>query len=503
VIDVDPKHGGEEGLAVLQQQHGVLPLTVESLTGGGGGHLLFTYPTDTTISNSAGKLASGVDVRGEGGYIIAPPSVHLSGNAYEWELLHHPDEVPLAPLPEWVITLLHTPTNGKPFTLPEAITTGGRNDTLFRLGCSLRTKGLSEPAIRAALLVENQERCVPPLSDKEVEVIVIQAGKYEPGKADGHEAITVDPFTVAPKASPDAELFTGLLEADDRFKRTWEHRRKDLKNQAFEVYEYSLARQTCAVEWPTQEIVNLLIFHRRKYAAPPQEDAYYRKVLQKTAINTDKTDEEGLADAKIEEALTQGTDAAITFLQEKLGIPITAVIKRGEEDARYSFQLEGGREIEIGSANILLNSPRQVRAKLFEVSGLAMKNLKDEEWRRIVNVFRAVLVYIPIEDSSRVTQMREWIRAYLDSAGLGEFPRALINNAPVVEDGVVYLHRGNLRRYIITHWMERVESRDVRAWLSEAGFVVVTKTGRVAGKPMSRSYWKAPESTLMELNPLP
>jgi hypothetical protein len=241
----------------------------------------------------------------------------------------------------------------------------------------------------------------------------------------------------------------------------------------------------------------------RKHAALQQEDAYYRKVLQKTSIDTDKTDEEVIEDAKIQETLNQGTDAAITFLQEKLGIPLTAVIKRGEEDARYSFQLEGGREIEIGSANTLLNHPRQVRAKLFEVSGLAMKNLKDAEWRRIANMFRAVLIYIPIEDSSRVTQIREWVRGYLEAAGLGEFPRALVDNAPVVEDGTVYVHQATLRRYIITHWMERVESQDVRSWLSEAGFTVVTKSGRIAGKPMSRSYWKAAESTLTPLMPPP
>jgi hypothetical protein len=505
VLDNDPRHGGDEGLALLQQQHGVFPLTIEAISGGGGGHLYFTAPADATIPNSVSKLAPGVDVRGEGGYIIAPPSVHRSGNTYEWELLHHPDEVPLAPLPEWVITLAHAATNGNgaPFTLPDTIPEGGRNDTLFRLGCSLRAKGLSEPAIRAALLAENQERCHPPLSEHEVDVIAASAGTYPPGQADGHETITVEPFTVTPKASPDIELFDGIREVDDRFRRTWEHRRKDLKTQAFEVYEYSLARQTRAAEWPIQEIVNLLIYHRRKYTASPQEEAYYRKVLQKTAIDTDKTDEDGLAEANIEEALTQGTGAAMTFLQEKLGIPITAVMKRGEENARYSFQLEGGREIEIGSANILLNHPRQVRAKLFEVSGLAMKNLKDEEWRRIVNVLRVVLVYIPIEDSSRVTQIREWVRGYLDSAGLDEFPRALVDNAPVVEDGVVYVHQATLRRYIITHWMERVESQDVRSWLSEAGFTVVTKSGRIAGKPMSRSYWKAPESTLMDLHPLP
>ncbi len=75
VIDIDPRHGGtDEDFKDV--------ITVKAKTGGGGLHLYFQY--EEGVQNSAG-IKPGIDIRGEGGYIISPPSIHDSGKAYEWE----------------------------------------------------------------------------------------------------------------------------------------------------------------------------------------------------------------------------------------------------------------------------------------------------------------------------------------------------------------------------------------------------------------------------------
>jgi len=114
VVDVDPRHGGDETLADLEHEHGILPDTAECLTGGGGRHLYFAMPghgegTAATITNDAGKrLGPGLDVRGEGGQVVAPPTIHPDTElAYEWEALSDPfDGVSPAPAPQWLIDLL-------------------------------------------------------------------------------------------------------------------------------------------------------------------------------------------------------------------------------------------------------------------------------------------------------------------------------------------------------------------------------------------------------------
>jgi hypothetical protein len=67
VLDIDPRHDGDETIFNLQTQHGYLPDTVRFQTGGGGKHILFQYP-GIHIPNSAGKIGKGIDVRGDGGY---------------------------------------------------------------------------------------------------------------------------------------------------------------------------------------------------------------------------------------------------------------------------------------------------------------------------------------------------------------------------------------------------------------------------------------------------
>ena len=103
-LDVDPRHGGDEALALLESRHGPLPRTVRALTGGGGEHVLFRHP-GWPVGNQQGAatLALGLDVRGDGGQIVAAPSfAHPGGRPYAWSVEHHPDDVPVAEAPAWL-----------------------------------------------------------------------------------------------------------------------------------------------------------------------------------------------------------------------------------------------------------------------------------------------------------------------------------------------------------------------------------------------------------------
>ena len=102
VIDVDPRHGGEHSLADLQERGVNLPDTLTVRTGGGGRHLFFRH-RGPALPNSAGRLAGlgeppGVDLRGDGGYVVAPPSPHVSEQRYQWD---DNSLLPAAALPSW------------------------------------------------------------------------------------------------------------------------------------------------------------------------------------------------------------------------------------------------------------------------------------------------------------------------------------------------------------------------------------------------------------------
>lgn len=194
VIDLDvkaatddrPALDGVRELVRLEAENGALPDTLRSRTGRGGLHLFFSYPQGVErIKSSAGEVAPGIDVRADGGYVVVPPSNHESGNVYRWL---NPDVRQLAELPPWLlerVSARRTPPRkvdsgaaAAPSTrdLPE----GKRNAGLTATAGRMRRQGLPVEAIAAALRVENQQRCKPPLADEEVERIAASVGRYEP-----------------------------------------------------------------------------------------------------------------------------------------------------------------------------------------------------------------------------------------------------------------------------------------------------------------------------------
>ena len=188
IIDVDPRNGGMETLRRLQAEHGYLPPTRLQATGGGGFHYVLGYPEGVKELPSR-TIGPGVEVKADGAGVVLPPSKHTSGGRYEVLI-----DAPLAPLPWWVAELARElrvlpggaeqPTESR-FKLPENIyeTASPRNRTLFDYGCSLRAHGWDHAAILAELQRVNAERCIPPMSDYEVQKIAGSAARYQPGNA--------------------------------------------------------------------------------------------------------------------------------------------------------------------------------------------------------------------------------------------------------------------------------------------------------------------------------
>jgi hypothetical protein len=107
VVDIDEGPGkiGGDTLRDLQLIHDDLPDTVQARTGGGGRHLIFRHPGDRLIVTGKNVLGPGVDVRGDGGFVVAAPSAHQSGRLYLWDERAHPGTMEPAEAPGWLIDM--------------------------------------------------------------------------------------------------------------------------------------------------------------------------------------------------------------------------------------------------------------------------------------------------------------------------------------------------------------------------------------------------------------
>lgn len=180
VLDVD----GEQGLDSLHELEDTieeLPTTLSVVTPRGGQHLYFEHPGNRNVQNSASLLGPALDVRGDGGYVLAPPSVGANGEKYVVD-----EEVKMAPMPEWLLDLIdeRQKTISDAFKASdyrkvfEGAHPGQRNDLLFRFACSLIRK---HDVTTAAGIVHgmNIAYLKPPLDDREVDSIIKSALKQK------------------------------------------------------------------------------------------------------------------------------------------------------------------------------------------------------------------------------------------------------------------------------------------------------------------------------------
>ncbi|MHB1865844.1 MAG: bifunctional DNA primase/polymerase [Candidatus Saccharimonadales bacterium] len=212
VLDVDGV-GGKASLQALTAAHGNLSKTLYAKTGRTGTdgkrkgcHYYFRAPVGAAIRNSSGILGKGLDIRADGGYVVAPPSLHPSGLLYEWL----PPEQPLADVPPWMLAKL---TGAKPAPAPnvahaqgEAIAEGGRNAALASLAGSMRRRGMTPEAIEAALVTENDARCKPPLPASEVREIARSVARYPPAAPVRSAELVQEPLASKPPRQMPAPL---------------------------------------------------------------------------------------------------------------------------------------------------------------------------------------------------------------------------------------------------------------------------------------------------------
>jgi hypothetical protein len=175
VLDVDPRHGGDETLAELEERHGRLPDTCEAQTAHGGRHIWLDFGR-VPIRNSAGKLGPGLDIRASGGFVVAPPSVLSDGGSYLWLAGRCLHELPVAPAPVWMVEAL-VPRIGSSEVRPSdewaalirgPIVEGQRNNSIARLAGHLFRRRPAPRVVLEIVRAVNDSRCKPPLSDEEL-----------------------------------------------------------------------------------------------------------------------------------------------------------------------------------------------------------------------------------------------------------------------------------------------------------------------------------------------
>lgn len=174
VLDVDSKNGkdGFKELEQLEAAHGALPATLTQITPNSGKHYIYNAPAEGTVGSRVNCPAEGLDVRGEGGYIVIAPSV-INGTAYQL------DATPIADAPAWLVELVSNHRPPLKAISGGRISEGSRNADLFAMAMECNRNGLEEAAALEELLIKNAQVCDPALGEDEVKRVVSSAYRYD------------------------------------------------------------------------------------------------------------------------------------------------------------------------------------------------------------------------------------------------------------------------------------------------------------------------------------
>lgn len=166
VVDIDPRHAGDKSWENFVAEYSP-EATLEVSTGGGGKHLYYRFPAEG-IGNRT-NILPGVDIRGDGGYIVAPPSVHGSGGTYQWS-----NEQEVDVFPGQLLTAPRAQPTANLQKLPE----GTRNSSLYAIAATMRRVGMDEGTVHSGLSALNTCLCDKPLPGSELKSIVRSAVKH-------------------------------------------------------------------------------------------------------------------------------------------------------------------------------------------------------------------------------------------------------------------------------------------------------------------------------------
>ncbi|MCE9566848.1 MAG: bifunctional DNA primase/polymerase [Planctomycetes bacterium] len=231
VLDVDPRHGGDELLSRLQTEHGALPRTVRSKTGGGGWHYYLTAPQGLRLKHDLAGCKGLTLATGSMMGVVVPPCKHKSGGVYAWELA--PWDGPMDPISDWLLAMVSGPADRKKSSMVGEAKSlanllkpvgsglrlaehpgaddGTRNKTLASLVGAELARGRDPDEVWEEA-TEFGERCVPPLTQSEIDNPFKSLRKKEEAKAEGQQHQT---HNTPPNSQAQGEVISLVKEGSE------------------------------------------------------------------------------------------------------------------------------------------------------------------------------------------------------------------------------------------------------------------------------------------------
>ena len=317
--------------------------------------------------------------------------------------------------------------------------------------------------------------------------------KYRPGWRD--EKSSGSNVEVDTSGTLSAAKFAALLSNSNKFKKTWEHRRADFKDQSMSSYDLSLAMQAMHAGWSDGEVVALIVEHRGHYGDEQNKAGrmdYLERTLRaaKDYLQKDIKDSDAATKAALENASEAEPEDILGDISSRLQLrnPITKIIKRGTDPAEYYFVINDA-ELRIGETNDLFSN-RIMKKKIFEWTGEIIPSQKQNEWDCIISLMEKVMIFEDVGCSYSETM--DAVTDYLEENSIqGEetWKEALELKQPFFRDGMTWINLNNFYPHVeVKRCLPPGSIRKLKNRLLQCGFEDRIFTASISGKQKCRTY---------------
>lgn len=312
-------------------------------------------------------------------------------------------------------------------------------------------------------------------------------------------------LTLSRDASPPFSKFEALLQADTKFRQSWERTRRDMADDSASSYDLSLATLAASCDWSDQEIVDLLIASRSKHGddLKLRQDYYQRTLARARDSHARATSGEEIesAVARVEHAQVVGDVSGVNkakrdltdHVSSLLGVEVTRLVRFLQDPPRYKLETPASA-ITLGTADVILNQTK-MRACIAGATGIVIPREKGNKWDSV-----AQAIFAACEDEDTGIESTDegiaysWLIEYLqDRPVVDDRSVAATTQTPFQEpDGMLHVFGSTFRRWLWMSRGDRVTAARMGEVLRAFGCEHQVVNVEVDGKRTSRSTWRVP-----------
>jgi len=381
------------------------------------------------------------------------------------------------------------------------------------------------------LRVPGTTNCKIPGQPRPVRLIQIDDRRYNPSDLDEYldligaarvvkrptQIVTGEKLIYSTDAVPPFQKFQALCDAEPKFKNSWDHHRRDMKDQSASAYDMALANIAVQAGWSDQEIANLLIAHRRRYNEDLKlRDSYYRTTIataraafSEEVLNGEieqlaapepaparDDDGEKRQEPPVKQDPAQKKAEICDLLSEKFKLTgpyrIIRLTRYLSEPREYAIEIANGDCIRLGGV-VNLIEPHALQVKIAELAGRMIPSFKkNAEWTKIQQLLLDACIDVPVgEEGTNAGLATSWLRAYLAAKPiLDSVEDSDETRSPFVRDGRVHVYLADFRRWVHINHGDRVPPKEMGILMRRAG----AEPTKVACGRSSRQVWMLSES---------